>query len=168
MRIRKVQGQGARQIVMYWLLLLVSLFGILLPLFSPRLCYYFLCSTTSFSSFLVSRWARFIPSWLVFTSLTRGHSHYVTAPCLTSVAKVLQAVTTVNLRPASAMIMYSQDLPGELRARCASPSVIPAHSPLLHHSLSFFLPFLSCSLGLSDGLVSLASLDFISSLIVND
>lgn len=116
-RIRKVQGQGARQIVMYWLLLLVSLFGILLPLFSPRLCYYFLCATASFSSFLVSRWARSIPSWLVFTSLTRGHSHYLTAPCLTSVAKVLQAVTTVNLRPASAMIMYSQDLTGELRAR---------------------------------------------------
>lgn len=68
MGIREVWGQGAWQIVMFCLPLLVSCVCTPFHLFSPRLCYYFL-------SLLASRRARSSPSWPVFTSLTRGPSH---------------------------------------------------------------------------------------------
>lgn len=61
--------------------------------------------------------------------------------------------------------MYSEDLTVELRA---GRLIAINNSCPFDNSLSFFLPFLAYVLDLSDWLVSLASLVFISPLIMND
>lgn len=106
MGIREVWGQGARQIVIFCLSLLVSCVCILSHLFSPRLCYYFL-------SFLASRWARSSPFWPVFTSLTRGHSH---CPGRSWPYQCDQGPSCCERsNPTVTPIICSQNLTGELR-----------------------------------------------------